>query len=255
MNNDPFDSPKLLLNHAREHIENLNARGQAFVESKPYAEVCELDGDTEEYVYSIRLTTPAPAAFALVAADALNNLKSVLDQTVCGSVILLDPKRSLGGVCFPFGNSADHFKAAQREGCKKVAPEIVTVISGFHPYKGGNDPLWLMNSLSKMNRHRILQPVIFAGENRIAVNTMVITGPAKIMAPVWDRSKNELIFARTGQPNLKYDLQFSLHIAFGDVDIVAGQPAIPILRGFADIVERIVAAIEGETRRVLAARS
>jgi hypothetical protein len=252
MTPDPFENLRLLLARAREHIDDLNAKGSAFAETKPYAIVTELESETGEYVYKVRCTAAAPPSFVMVAADALNNLKSTLDQTVCASALMLRPGGSLGGICFPFGDTEDHFHAAERIGCKKIAPEIKSIIRGFKPYKGGNDPLWVMNSLSKANRHRMLQLVVLAAANAIGVNYMVLKGPAKIMSPIWDTSKHEMIFARTSEPNLQYDLQFVFHIVFGDVDVVRNQPAVPILRDFAQIVEGVLVAIEAETRRILA---
>ena len=190
MAQDPFGSPKLLLSNARKHIDNLNAAGNAFAETKPYASVCELDAETGEYVYKIRVTAPMPGNFALLAADALSNLKSVLDQALCASVAILRPSASLDGISFPFGRSKPQFDAAEKVGCKKVASEIVTLIRSFQPYETGNAPLWLMNFLTKTNRHRMLQPVLLMGENMIRARLFSESGQLTFMAPDWDRSKH-----------------------------------------------------------------
>jgi hypothetical protein len=254
MEQDYFRSARLLVGRAKEHIEGLNESGKAFADSQPYAVSCDFDSEAGEYVYTVRIVQAMPDSFALDTADALNNMKSALDQAVCASVSAIFPARTLDGVCFPFADIQVHFDGAVRRGCKKVASDIVTLLRGFQPYKGGNDLLWLMNQLSKMNRHRVLQPVELSGKHSFSINRMIINGATKVMAPLWDHARKELIFARAAQPNLEYDLNFIFHISFGDVEIVRAQPAVPILRRFADEVDRIVLAIEAETQRVVESR-
>jgi hypothetical protein len=185
---------------------------------------------------------------ALIAADVLSNFKSALDHALCASVATLDPSAALNGISFPFGASLTHYENARRVGCQKVAPEILPIIDMAQPYKGGNDLLWAMNALTGINRHRMLQAVALVAENGFHIRQMI--SPAKgfsIMVPHWDRVKNELIFFRTADPDLAYDLDVEFFIAFGDVEIVGGKPAIPVLNGFSYMVEEIIGAIEAQT--------
>ena len=242
-----FDGPRLLIERAREHLGDLKRRGQAFADSKPYARFCDFDSEAGEYVHGVRVTAETPMDFTLVVADVLNNLKSALDQAVCASVSVLTPDKSLDGVCFPFGNSVAHYESARKLGRQKVSPEVVTVIDMTQPYKGGNNLLWGMNAISKMNRHRMVQPVLFAAESGFGIRTAIFPPGTSIMVPVWDSSKNELIFFRTKSASLQYDLDVAFYIAFGDVEIMGGKPAIPALHGFSHMVEDIVGSIEAQT--------
>ncbi len=60
-----------------------------------------------------------------------------------------------------------------------------------------------------------------------------------------------MVFARVGiGSQLDYDLNFSFFVAFGEVESVRDQPAIPVLNAAASEVERIILAIETESRRI-----
>ena len=251
---DPFDSPKALLNRARELIGELNARSKAFVDMKPYSIVREFDINAREYVHKIVLREALPGGLATVAADALNNLKSTLDQSVCASLLRIKPDASLSGACFPFGDTEAHFRASAKDTFRKfnnIAPEIVSFITDIKPYKRGNDLLYLMNIISKANRHRILQPVIIQGNDNVAVMGIYVNPGTWFPATGWDSDKQELVIVRTTNPDLKYDLHFAFEVAFGDVEVVGGKPAVPLLSAFLREVERILAGIEGRTGSIL----
>jgi hypothetical protein len=106
---DPFDSPFLLLERARENREELNTRAKAFFDAHPYAPFVERDADTGHFLRKIKFTSELPPGLWSVAADALNNLRGALDQGVCASVVTLTPTVSLDQVFFPFADSKAHF--------------------------------------------------------------------------------------------------------------------------------------------------
>jgi hypothetical protein len=67
----------------------------------------------------------------------------------------------------------------------------------------------------------------------------------------WDRAKNEMILIELGPgATYKYDFQFQFFIAFRDIEFVDGQPIITVLRQFGGTVERVMMAMEAETRRL-----
>ena len=56
-----FDSPKELVGHAREHIDQLAAEIKAFFDRKPYARVIDFDRDTSQHVFKLRITAKLPS--------------------------------------------------------------------------------------------------------------------------------------------------------------------------------------------------
>ena len=68
---------------------------------------------------------------------------------------------------------------------------------------------------------------------------------------VWDRAKQEMELITIGPDATgKHDFTFTLFIAFNEIPIVDGQPVDRVLNELARVVERILLALEAETRRL-----
>ena len=68
----------------------------------------------------------------------------------------------------------------------------------------------------------------------------------------WDATKNEVEYLRVGRGSqLKYQLDMSFNVLFGDVEVFGGKDAIATLNTVASEVEGILGAIEAETARLL----
>jgi hypothetical protein len=128
---NPFDSPNLLLDRARENREELNARAKRFFDENPCAHFVDRDANTGHYLRKARLSAQFPSVLWAVAADALNNLRSALDQAVCASVSVLNPSASLDGVGFVFGASQTHFENAITRAPKTIDPYVFDVMRFF----------------------------------------------------------------------------------------------------------------------------
>lgn len=253
---DPFESPKILLERAEENVRELQTRAKAFFDGKPYTDVVELDPETGEDIYKLRFTAKIPKGLNAVAADALNNLRATLDQAICTSASLLVPGVNLNGMGFPFAATEAAMEDAIRSKCKNVPPEIVALVRSLKPYKGGNDLLWALSKLSATNRHRTLITDVGASTDSMYVHQMTFSGPGSIPAPIWDRANHELAVARiTHGAKLQYDVEFSFFVAFGDVEVVGGQPTLPILGQMGTHVVKALNAIRFETLSLLKAKT
>ena len=80
---------------------------------------------------------------------------------------------------------------------------------------------------------------------------MVFNGTGGLVIAKWDTEKNEIVIARkTPDTKLEYNAQIAFHVSFGKVEAVAGKPVIGFLNAAAGEVERIVMALEAESRRI-----
>jgi hypothetical protein len=248
---DPFRSPKALVNQAREHRAEFNTRCKAFIDKKPYTQFVEPEPDSDFCLIKVRLTEDFPDAIVAVAADAFNNLRSALDQTVCAALNVLRPNISLANVYFPFGKSAVDLEHAIAKGCAKLPPEIAAVIRSFNPHEGGDAVFWSLNALSKA-KHRTLfalGPDIDAVE--INLLEVFLDDGAEPFHPYWDTTKNELVISRARKGRVPgYDLYTSFFVAFGEVEKVKEFPVLPVLDYLTHVVERVIVGIEAETARL-----
>jgi hypothetical protein len=252
---EPFRSPRPLINRAREHRAEFNTRGKAFIDGKPYAQFVEPEPDTDFSLVKVRLTEDFPDAIVAVAADAFNNLRSALDQTVCAAISVLCLGTSLSNAYFPFGKTAVDLEHSINKGCAKLPPEIVAIVRSFNPHEGGDAVFWALNALSKA-KHRALF-ALGPDVDAVEINLLEVLSDDGSLAfrPFWDATKNELVISRAHNGRVPgYDLYTSFFIAFGEVEKVQGFPVVPVLDYLTHVVERVLVAIEEETARLYFAR-
>lgn len=250
MFSDPFGSPKSRLARAKENIAKLKAGINVFGGTNPYATVVDVDPKTGKHLYKIKMTAALPDEFTHLAVEIVEALRAALDQTGYSCARVSGNKR-LKHTYFPFADSPGELANVIRGRCKDIPSDIIAVFSSFHPYKGGNDPLWAMNKMAN-TKHTALVPVgMAAGGAHIQNLTSAGPGGFEIIAPIWDGSKNEMLFARTDPAaELKYNINFSFYVSLGGVPTLASKPVQAVFRHLASTVEQIIGASEAECRRL-----
>jgi hypothetical protein len=192
---DPFHSPKARLKRANEHIERLHKRIERFIQKHPYKQVTEPDIDGVTQLYKFKFTRPLPESCTHSATE-LETLRSTLDQTGYAAAVVsgkILPKRTQ----FPIGDDATGLENLIRRNVSKDLPdEILTLFRSFKPYKGGNNAIWALNKLANA-KHTSLIPVGMVADAMIDVHVWAHNA-ILIENPVFDREKNEIVFARVG---------------------------------------------------------
>lgn len=246
---NPFDSPRQKIARANYHIRDLEAKVEAFSDTKPYDYFVEPDTEGVNQLHKIKFTAPLPSALADAAADAVFNLRAALDHAGYAAAVASGKTRPRKAT-FPFAGSAADLENEIKRRCKDLPPEIVDLIRALQPHRGGNGLLWALNRLCNINKHEILTQIgVVAGD--MIIHEMVIAGgPGAVPHPVWDTDKGEMVFARIAPgTHFQHDLDFDFYVVFGDVEVVGGQPAVPVLDKLVSHIERIVAFIEAKARR------
>jgi hypothetical protein len=129
---------------------------------------------------------------------------------------------------------------------------ILALFRTLKPYQAGNQIIWALNRVRRQSTHRLLVPVGSALHG-IAVKNLTISSPVpcEIPPPRWDSEKNEITLVIVGRgSDLKYDIELAFFVAFGQVEGLAGEPVLDTLDDAASEVERIILAIEAESRRI-----
>ena len=220
-----------------------------FTRLDPYERVIEPDPNTPEHcIYKIKLTKPIPDGIADIVGDLAHNLRSALDNAGYAVAVasgVADPKFS----AFPFAGSVNQMVNALGR-AKDVPHQIQSLFCGFQPYLRGDDLLWALNEICNGDKHKMLTP--------IGVGTFrtrgFLQGTGFVSMPsshVWNRDKNEMeVFTARTDAKLDYNFDFSLFIAFNDIQIVEGEPVLRVLETLFHKVERILLGIEAECRRL-----
>jgi hypothetical protein len=247
---DPFESSCRKLARAKVHLAELQREIAGFCQMNPYTEVTEVDPQRANHqVRKIKLTQPLPSSLPDIVGDIASNLRAVLDHAGY-AVAVAAGKMAPKNTAFPFaGSLAQMANAIGRS--KDLPPEIQSLFCGFQPYPGGDGLLWALNEICNGDKHKMLTPIGIVA-NRSYASVEAIGGPFEMPNPhIWDREKNEMVLVTLG-PGAKFDYQFdfSLFVAFHEIKVVEGQPALRILHALVRKVESILMAIEAESCRL-----
>jgi len=247
---DEFKSSWSCWVNAKDHIVDLHRRAQAFFKTKPYDLISEADPNGPGKRHKIKFFNPLPDKLPSVIFDAVSNLRASLDQAAFvlakASSNIPNPKDTH----FPFGRDSSDFEGRFKGKSKDLPEEIRPLLRLFQPYKGGNDLLWALNRIRNANQHSMLAPITFLPVD-IQAQITTTKGLWTFYGPNWDRRNQEIILV-SGGPNskLKGNINLTLDIAFDEVEIVGGQPAVAVLRNLANMLGNILLAIELEAIRL-----
>ncbi len=249
--NDPFGSPKRRLARANEHISALRAGWRAFAETKPYVRVVEPDLDSGDQIHKVKLARQMPDVLTDIAVESVEALRSALDlvgyaAAVAGGVAR--PKKSY----FPIADDATSLDndIIRRGRCKDLPADILTHFRSFKPYKGGNDFIWALNKACNTSKHCLISAAgITVG--KMEWNAYIEGSGHALYGPNWDWQKNENDSRQTAPwATVRLQRQAQLFLAFGKIEGLQGEPALPVLRKIASEVERIVSSTESECRQL-----
>jgi hypothetical protein len=156
--NDPYGK----LARAEEHLETLDRECHEFMRDDPYAFVCDKDTEPGLYLYRLKVHRIAPVRLGILVGDVVHNLRSCLDhlawQLACVSTTTPHPRTE-----FPiFKDAGPGRRCFDPDGLKKIqslpsaAQEIIEAEQPYHREKPDEDPLWLLQELSNVDKHRII---------------------------------------------------------------------------------------------------
>jgi hypothetical protein len=238
-----FEDSKYSIAMAKHHVADLERQITEFFKTQPYGHVVETDAKTGEHVHKYKLIKPMPVRLKGIARDAVINLRSALDQ----AMFAFTGRHTY----FPFAKDAVHFENAVKGRCKGIPKEITALLRTFKPYVGGDDLLWALNALSNTNKHGIIAPVAVSNGAVTYNDATFFNGGPNIMAPVWNRAKNEMELFRVRPTTYGYvNLSVTTHVVICGVEVVNGKPVVGTLNELISKVEGIVMAVEAEARRL-----
>lgn len=161
---------------ATENRKALGEESSAYLERQPYITHADAKPNPPRYVLRVEVTEDPPPIISLCFGDFLQNLRSALDymarQLVIsnGGIPIDEPPRSGDRrlTSFPIHDREPEKGIYVAGG---VSEDALTVIEKLQPYhrthKNGRDPvedpLWILNDLARIDRHRLLHLTIFSG--------------------------------------------------------------------------------------------
>jgi hypothetical protein len=190
----PFESPKELIQGAKDQLAQLESECRAFGDNCPYRIVVHIDNKTGENFVALRLQNPFPPKIRRLASSILKEARLALDQAMCDAALELG-RKNVKGVYFPFGKTIKDLRHSRMNKCKNVDKRLVAFVMKFKPYYGGNPVLWTLAKLATVSHQRIVgaQP---QDQAAFAKAILQAVGPLKIIINSWDATKQEFEVAR-----------------------------------------------------------
>ena len=158
--------------------------------------VVEVNDDRTQDTHKVKLVKPMPAALPGIVFDALNSLRAALDQA--GYDVAVAAGTTGHNAHFPFRRNLSDVQYRKKARSKDFPEEIFDLMLTFQPYKGGNDLLWALNKLCNSYKHELILPIGMHSGNAVKIDRAVFHGGFRMLPfPLWDRAKNEMVFAIT----------------------------------------------------------
>jgi hypothetical protein len=246
---EPFEAPKLKIERARAHIQELDVAIRSYFAGKPCVIVVEPETDPQSkklheflspgrefHAAVARIRTPIPPYLSAIIGDVVHNLRASLDLLICDLARING--KSPKAVYFPFCEKAHDLEAIIKRikiqgRCGEDIAEFITTIK---PYKEGNILLRTIHDLDIVDKHQALTPVIM---------TTYFTMPKMIGDPSFLNfilatsilKDGDLINSLPAEIPLGTELSAGFFLAFADIRAAPGCRGRGVLEFLHDITE------------------
>jgi hypothetical protein len=255
MKPDPLSGPRLKIERAKRHIKELQTDVRALLDRKPHKIVTDKNVEKGMYEVKVQMTECIPAEFAVIIGDVIHNLRASLDLLAC-ALATQNGATDVTGTNFPFGKDLERFKTEAKRKIKKLSLTASRFIHRLKPYKGGNDTLWQIHAFDIVDKHRLLIPVgtiYLAQEQGISLPFEVLRKATRenpisakmTVSPIRQFTLDKdipiaKIPIKDVDAGARYQLNFTIGIAFGEGQIVEGDNVVETLQKYIDLVEHII---------------
>lgn len=247
-----IDGVRLKIERAKKHIRDLDSEIRIFIESKPYT-----IGTKPHPVAQIRYTTlfvdsvkTVPDPISLIIGDAVHNLRSALDHLAWQLVEAgggIPNRDTYFPVCQGSQGAQQYATAIGKGEIQKMRPGAEKVLSSVQPYVTGDNTLWIIHELDRIDKHRLLIAVASSmdkwGVDVLKGQTMWFN--ENRFFPLV--SGNEIVNIPTSTYNSQphEDFKLGIDVAFGKPEIVEGQLVLFTLNQLANFVDALVSKFQG----------
>jgi hypothetical protein len=169
-----------------------------------------------------------PDEIPLVIGDIVHNLRTSLDHAI--AYVFRRAGLPDKHVYFPFGDELHELVGSVNGSVKNASADIATaIIDEIKPYKAGTYELWALNKIDRLDKHRLIIPIIGAAQvtmhdialsNNYSIGVLrAIVGQGGIIRPL----------GFSGEFQVKGKVYPSFYVHFGEGSFFEDKPVIPTL--------------------------
>ena len=143
---------------AGEHLELLSKEIHEYLRAAKRTTVPKVDGDVSWLVHWVE-NPVSPMHLSTVVGDTVFNLRSALDNLICGLIRTEDSTAPCSKSQFPICTKVEQWENHSGTWLKGVPPDAQKIIKGIQPCfrdygTPEADPLAVLNTLCNMDKHR-----------------------------------------------------------------------------------------------------
>jgi hypothetical protein len=157
----PFSHAQLKVERAKKHITDLEERIRTSPDTYPPS--LKIDGETgEQFLYYALTDRTFKREIALIAGDAIHNLRCALDFAWCGVIKQFSPTSLTRWTQFPVPDSREKLIGDLTKTGKisRTSPVFDLMVERVKSHKGGDSDICAIHALDIDDKHILLVPVI-----------------------------------------------------------------------------------------------
>jgi hypothetical protein len=235
-----FESCRLKIGRAREHLDSFKAELAEWCKGDPYSISKESNSDGSRHCARINIQkAPGLHRWSLIGGDCVHNLRSALDHVVYGLAIQnsgSNPPPKSRTLEFPIFDSAHGFRTKISR-IDPISDRAKAYIEGCQPYKSGNTDrsfcLRALNEFNNADKHRLLNVAVSRmGSGEIKFSALNIRPPERV---VWNinaiEDGMELVYflCVPPQPYVNFKVEVSVLITVSHVRAPNGALISPLV--------------------------
>jgi hypothetical protein len=244
------------IERAEHHLRDLETITQGFLESNPYDLRIQDNSQTGRRETVVTRADELPGSIAVVAGDAIHNLRSVLDHLIY-RLTVENGGKSDNDAMFPIWNTKASHKAARPGYAHGISKTALDIFYALKPYKGGNSALWTLHRLDIIDKHRLMLATPTANHSVILEfdpKKMFGALPVPEGHPGSDEIPTQSLRVGVAEPDVMKVGAVLFHAPLGDdfgdnttfvVSVALNEPGIVKLEPLVPLLNQLASAVRG----------
>jgi len=216
---------QLKVERAIKHIDELAIACKQFIDATPFTLGRDIDPKTGYYNFTVNDLKSPPPQIGLMAGDAVHNLRSALDH-LAYQLVLVNGHTPSRHTCFPIFDDAAKFSTMDQRKVSGMSRAAIDAIAAAKPYKGGNEPLWVVHDLDIADKHHaLLTTLVSVTQLTIDVNVGLrdFKAPPFAAPNFQEPLENGDVFF-VCKPGVEDNTKIAFDVALCEPEIIRGKP-------------------------------
>lgn len=219
---------RVKIERAEKHLDDLEPAVRSLGEATFKLISLDSQSETRKPFLNVRALNIYPPEIPAITGDVVHNLRCALDHLAfhlvqVGITFGETPPDKWEDIQFPIFSSMKSYEDGKRRRIQGARREAIEAIDALKPYKGGNEPLWLLRRLDNTDKHSFILPI---GED-------VIMGGVSLKA-------YEPYFATLDDAENDDDVDFPANEPLSEPAVGRANALLPTLNKLSELVSNIV---------------